>query len=49
MEHDLELSEAQQKWFVAIMLAGAVCYMAIALALAMPFMIMNNVLERIPN
>ena len=42
-----ELSEAEQKWFVAILLAGAIYHMFIALAFAMPFMIVNNTLERI--
>lgn len=46
-DYEIELSDAEQKWFVAILLAGAVYNMFLALALAMPFIIVNNVLERI--
>lgn len=46
-DHHIELSEAEQKWFIAILLAGAVYYMGIALAFALPVMTMSNVIERL--
>lgn len=47
LDYDLEISEAEQKWFIAILLGGAIYNMFIALSLALPFIIVNNVLERI--
>ena len=46
-DYDLEVSDAEQKWFVLIMLAGAIYNMFLALSLAMPFMIMDKVVERL--
>jgi hypothetical protein len=40
------LGEAEQKWLVAVMLAGAIFYMSIALALVVPIINFNNALER---